>query len=229
MFKLSADWLESGPNDYELKKYKLLAAITEYGNLIKGDILAPVLDEIELHLENLYKFQHQKDILDDRMKTIKGIDLDNMELEYEYPENSREMEDIVRVANDAVFLFERLYKNLRERWRENEKSVKLSFIPDKKIGFKSGYFLITDYNNNLLIYSFDKPDKMNDNWKKFKLELIESMVYDMTALSNFVINKSLEESDRVFIRCDFAKQMPFEDCAFPLSKFVLFHTLKHNL
>ena len=70
---------------------------------------------------------------------------------------------------------------------------------------------------------------MNDNWKKFKLELVESMPYDMTSLSNFVINKSLEESNRVFIRCDFAKQMPFEDCALPLSKFVLFHTLKHNL
>ena len=229
MYKLSSDWLESEPNDYEFKKYKLLAAITEYGNLIKGDRLGVVLDEIEFHLENLYKFQHQKDILDDRMKTIKGLDIDNMQLEYEYPENSEEMEDIVRIVDEAVFLFEKLYKSLRERWRENEKHVKLSYIPDKKIGFKSGYFLIIDYNNNILIYSFNKPDKMNDNWKKFKLEFIESMEYDMTTLSNFVINKGMEEPNRVFIRCDFTKKMLFDECAMPLSKFVLFHTLKHNL
>lgn len=226
---LPTNWLESEPNDYEYKKYVLLAAITKYGNLIKSDFLYPVLEEIEIHLENLYKFQHQKNILDDKLKIVKGLDLDNMQLEFEYPENTEEMESVVKSSEDAVFLFEKLYKNLRERWRENEKHVKLTYVPTKNATYKKGYFLIIDYDSNLLIYSFEKPDKMNDNWKKFKLDLIDTVPYDIKDMSAFVINKGIEEPDRIFIRCDFGKNMPFHECAFPLSKFVLFNTLKHNL
>lgn len=225
---LNKKWLDSEPHDYEFKRYTLLAAINKYESLIKQNILAPVLEEIEIHLENLYRFQHQKDLLDDKMKVLVGIDIDNMQLEYEYPENSEDMEDMVRVANDAVYLFEKLYKTLRERWRDHEKSIHLTYIPDKKLVFDSGYFIIIDYNNNLIIYSFDKPTSMHDNWKKFQIKYVDTMEFSMKALTDYVTQIGIDEPNKAVIRCDFEKTLPFEDCALPISKFALFHKLKHG-
>lgn len=225
---LNKKWLDSEPHDYEFKRYKLLAAINKYESLIKQNILAPVLEEIEIHLENLYKFQHQKDLLDDKMKVLVGIDIDNMQLEYEYPENSIDMEDMVKVATDAVYLFEKLYKSLRERWREHEKTIHLTYIPEKKLVFESGYFIILDYNNKLIIYSFDKPKSMHDNWKKFKLTYVETLEFSMARLTEYVTQIGISEPDKAVIRCDFENVLPFDECALPISKFALFHKLKHG-
>jgi hypothetical protein len=225
---LNKKWLDSKPHDYEFKRYKLLAAINKYESLIKQNILAPVLEEIEIHLENLYRFQHQKDLLDDKMKVLVGIDIDNMQLEYEYPENSGEMEDMVKIASDAVYLFEKLYKTLRERWRDHEKKIHLTYIPEKKLVFDSGYFIIIDYNNNLIIYSFNKPSSMNDNWKKFQLTYVETLNFNMKNLTDYVTQIGITEPDKAVIRCDFESAMPFDECAFPIAKFSLFHKLKHG-
>lgn len=225
---LNKKWLDSEPHDYEFKRYKLLAAINKYESLIKQNMLGPVLEEIEIHLENLYRFQHQKDMLDDKMKVLIGIDTDNMQLEYEYPENSGDIEDMVKVATDAVYLFEKLYKSLRERWREHEKEIHLTYIPEKKLVFDSGYFAIIDYNNKLIIYSFEKPEKMNDNWKKFQLTYIETMEFTMKNLTDYVTKVGIDEPSKAVIRCDLETILPFEECALPISKFVLFHKLKHG-
>ena len=85
---LDKDWLFSEPIDYEYKKYKLLSAINKYGSLIKEDNLYSFLLEIENRLEEIYKYKYEKNVLDDRMKILKGIDIENMSLLYEYPENS---------------------------------------------------------------------------------------------------------------------------------------------
>ena len=223
---LAKDWLESEPHDYEYKRYKLLAAANIFGSLIKDNQLSGVLSEIEIHLENLYKFQHEKDLLDDRMKVLKGIDIDNMELEYEYPELSPELECVVHLSSDAVLVFEKLYKALRERWRENEKSVELTHVPSKNPIYTHGYLLVIDYDTNILIYKFEKPSRLNDNWRNFKLKHIDTIPYTLEALSNYVSSIVAAEPKATLVRCDFKKKMPYDECALPLTQFKLFHNLK---
>lgn len=223
---LSTSWLESEPHDYEFKRYKLLAAANIYGSLIKDNNLNGVLLEIEIHLENLYKFQHEKDLLDDKMKVLKGIDIDNMALDYEYPELSPELECIVKLSSDAVLVFEKLYKALRERWRENEKNIELTHIPNRNPIYTHGYLLMLDYDNNILIYKFEKPSRLNDNWRNFKLKHIDTLPYTIDTLSNYVTSVATAEPKASIVRCDFKKKMPFEECALPLAQFKLFHNLK---
>jgi hypothetical protein len=223
---LPLTWLESEPHDYEYKKYKLLGAANLYGSLIKDNQLNSVLLEIESHLELLYKFQHEKDILDDRMKVLKGIDLDNMELEYEYPEHSPELDCVIKLSGDAVLVFEKLYKALREKWRENEKHIELTHIPSKNPIYTHGYLLVLDYNTNIIIYKFEKPSKLNDNWRNFRLKHVDTIEYTLDKLSDFVTSITAAESKATIIRCDFKKNMHYEECALPLTQFKLFHNLK---
>jgi len=223
---LEKDWLESTPHDYEFKKYKLLSAVNRYGALLRSDNLMCVLDEIEYHLENLYKFQHQKDILDDRMKVLKGIDVYNFQLIYEYPENSPEMECIINIAGDAVLFLEKVYKDLRDKWRENEKHIQFTPIPQKKLIYKKGYLLILDYSNTLLIFSFEKPSPIDENWKRFVLTQQDSMEYSLCKVTELVDTITAHEPESAIFRCDFNKVMPWDDCAFPITKFKLFNKLK---
>ena len=223
---LASNWLESEPHDYEYKRYKLLAAANQFGNLIKDNNLNSVLLEIEFHLEKLYRFQHEKDLLDDKMKIPKGIDIDNMELEYEYPEDSPELECIVKLSGDAVLVFEKLYKALREKWRENEKFIELTHVPTRNLIYTHGYLMVIDYNSKILIYKFQKPSRLNDNWRNFELKHIDTIDYTIEALTNYVNIISKKEPKAAFIRCDFKKKMPYIDCALPLSQFKLFHNLK---
>lgn len=116
---LDSNWLFSEPIDYEHKKYKLLSALKKYSVLIKADELYDVLIEIENRLEDLYKYKYEKNILDDRMKVLKGIDVDNMSLLYDYPENSEYLQIIENLSDESIELLEKLYRFLRDKWRIN--------------------------------------------------------------------------------------------------------------
>ena len=79
---LDKNWLTDTPFDYELKRYKLLAGIQKLNAIIKGGHLYEALTEVEKQLEDLYRLKNQKNEIDDRLKVLKGINLDTMSLEY---------------------------------------------------------------------------------------------------------------------------------------------------
>jgi hypothetical protein len=223
---LDKDWLFSEPIDYEYKKYKLLSAINKYGSLIKEDNLYSVLLEIENRLEEIYKYKYEKNVLDDRMKILKGIDLENMSLLYEYPENSEYLQTIEILADESVEMLEKLYKFLREKWRLNEKVIYITPIPKKNLVWKKGILFLIDYNKNVITYHFSKPTNLQENWKKFELEFQHEEMYDLEKLSSYVTTMSVLEPNTQCVRIDSKKEMPFDECLLPISKYSLFNAIK---
>lgn len=223
---LDKDWLFSEPIDYEYKKYKLLSAINKYGLLIKEDNLYSVLLEIENRLEEIYKYKYEKNVLDDRMKILKGIDLENMSLLYEYPENSEYLQTIEILADESVEMLEKLYKFLREKWRLNEKVIYITPIPKKNLVWKKGILFLIDYNKNVITYHFSKPTNLQENWKKFELEFQHEEMYDLEKLSSYVTTMSVLEPNTQCVRIDSKKEMPFDECLLPISKYSLFNAIK---
>jgi hypothetical protein len=223
---LDKDWLFSEPIDYEYKKYKLLSAINKYGSLIKEDNLYSVLLEIENRLEEIYKYKYEKNVLDDRMKILKGIDIENMSLLYEYPENSEYLQTIEILADESVEMLEKLYKFLREKWRLNEKVIYITPIPKKNLVWKKGILFLIDYNKNVITYHFSKPTNLQENWKKFELEFQHEEMYDLEKLSSYVTTMSVLEPNTQCVRIDSKKEMPFDECLLPISKYSLFNAIK---
>jgi hypothetical protein len=223
---LDKDWLFSEPIDYEYKKYKLLSAINKYGSLIKEDNLYSVLLEIENRLEEIYKYKYEKNVLDDRMKILKGLDLENMSLLYEYPENSDYLQTIEILADESVEMLEKLYKFLRDKWRLNEKVIYITPIPKKNLLWKKGILFLIDYNKNVITYHFSKPTNLQENWKKFELEFQHEELYDLEKLGSYVTTMSVLEPNTQCIRIDSKKEMPFEECLLPISKYSLFNAIK---
>lgn len=223
---LNKDWLTSHPIDYELKKYKLLSAGKKYQSLINNYDLFPVLDEVETHLAYLYKFKYKIDEVNNNLKILKGIDLDTMSILYEKSEDT-ELDTLINISEDATIFFEKIFKDVRGRWRDVEKFINFSQIPERRSVYSKGYMILCDYDKTYSIYEFDKTSASQKEWKDFKLNLIkDKQPYSLENVGDFVTSTGIAEPSSIFIRADIKKQYPLDTCLFPISKFKLFNFLK---
>lgn len=226
---LNKDWLTSQPIDYELKKYKLLSAGKKYQSLINNFDLFPLLNEIESHLEYLYKFKYKIDEIDNNLKVLKGIDIDTMTILYEKSEDT-ELDTIINISEDATVFFEKIFKDVRGRWRDVEKFINFSQIPERRSVYSKGYMILCDYDKTYSIYEFQKPSSTQKEWKDFKLTLIKDKdPYVLEIIGDFITNTGISEPASIFIRADIKKEFPLDSCLLPISKFKLFNYLKTGI
>jgi hypothetical protein len=227
---LDNNWLTSQPIDYEFKKYKLLSAANKYQALIKDGDIFPVLDEIEQHLDYLYKFKYKIDEITAKLRTLKGIDIDTMSLQYEYAtDNNDEINTIISISEDATVFFEKIYKDIRAKWRDTEKFINFTQIPEQKRVYSNGYLILCTVDKKYRIYSFTKPMTSLINWKDFKFELFKDAEdYSIEKISDFVTLLSIEEPNRICIRADIKKAFPLDTCLLPITRNKLFNYLRTN-
>ncbi len=221
---LPKDWIFLGPTDYEFKKYKLLSAGMKYQSMIRENRIYPVLSEIESHLESLYKFKYTIDENSSKLKKIKGIDLDTMSIEYENEHND-ELEILKKISDDATSFLEKIYKDIRGKWRELEKCMALTQIPIRKSIYETGYVIVCTSSSMIYFYSFKKPAPKVDP-KKFKIEYkFGPEEFSLSKISEF--SESFREDPKVMvIRADIKKDLPIEDAVIPILSYKIFNYLQ---
>src|SRR6056300_1230233 len=132
MALLGKNWLVSEPHDYELKKYLLLDAIQYIVNMIEDGKIHSALVEVEDRLLELYKFQGEKSTLENKLRVLKGINLDTMSLDYEYPETLGNMEPMYEISDFAIDELEAVHKLIRVSWRKSIDKLGITEIPEKR-------------------------------------------------------------------------------------------------
>lgn len=220
---LQKDWIFSGPVDYEFKKYKLLSAGMKYQSMVRENRIYPILSEIESHLEALYKFKYTINENSFKLQKIKGIDLDTMSIAYEN-EHNEELEVLKKIAEDATGFFEKIYKDIRGKWRELEKCMAITQIPSKKLVYTSGYVIICT-GKSQYFYSFNKPFLKQDP-KKFKIEFtFGPEEFNLEKISDFV-DKFKDNPKIMIIRADIKKDLPVEEAIIPILSYKIFNYLQ---
>ena len=68
--------------------------------------------------------------------------------------------------------------------------------------------------------------RWKENWKSLELEFQHEEPYDIEKLSSYVTTMSVLEPGSQCIRIDSKKEMPFEECLLPISKYSLFNAIK---
>ena len=227
---LNKNWLTQDPFDYELKRYKLLGAIKRIQAMIEAGHLYSSLLEVESHLDDLYKLKHGKDAIDDRLKVLKGINLDTMSLEYEYPKDAEPIMMLYQLCDIAIEYFEEIFKLIRNKWRLHSKKINLTEIPSTRPNRKKGYvFLINkmDKDNNILTYSYNKSASasINSEWKDLNLNLIDVKISNVHDMGNYIESIDKIDSENRFWRCDHSLEYDHEDCILPLLKYNLFYKI----
>lgn len=225
---LNKNWLTETPFDYELKRYKLLAAVKKLTAAIEAGHLYSSLVEVEAQLNDLYQLKHGKQDIDNRLKVLKGINLDTMSLEYEYPEDSDSISHIYQLCEIAINDFEDLFKLIRNKWRLLSKKINITEIPSVRPTRSKGYVFVFDKNkkdNNIITYSYNKPSKFTGEWKDLQLVDINVDIKDIVGISNFIESIDNASDDFRFWRCDHSIEFDYDDCVMPLIQYNLFYKI----
>lgn len=225
---LDPNWLTIEPHDFELKYYKLLAAENTFNKILKDGGLISILDEVEDHLLEMYKIKHRKEEIDVNLRVLKGINLDTMSLEYEYPEGDKHIEDMYKLCDKAIDILEDIHKNVRVVFRLVEKAINITEIPDIKRTKKLGYALVKTPEDIMQIYSFKVPSLLTENWKDLNLKYEGETVYDVRAISLFITKVQDESSDYRFFRCSVNSEFDMNERVLPVLKFKLYNHLRAN-
>jgi hypothetical protein len=225
---LDPNWLTIEPHDFELKYYKLLAAENTFNKILKDGGLISILDEVEDHLLEMYKIKHRKEEIDVNLRVLKGINLDTMSLEYEYPEGDKHIEDMYQLCDKAIDILEDIHKNVRVVFRLVEKAINITEIPDIKRTKKLGYALVKTPEDIMQIYSFKVPSLLTENWKDLNLKYEGETVYDIRAISLFITKVQDESSDYRFFRCSVNSEFDMNERVLPVLKFKLYNHLRAN-
>jgi hypothetical protein len=227
------EWLTESPHDYELKYYKLLAAVKEIKSLIAANLLYSAILEVENELGNLYNFKYGRDEVENKSRIVTGIDIDNMTLSYDYPEQLEENNILYEICEIAIGYLEELYKLIRDKWRALESECVITEIPDKRILNTKGYIFYIDPNlDKISVYSYIEPSSFKIDWDKFNLVKIAELENSTSAITSFITTLEPTANQFRFFRFDVkikSKIPPFEQCMFPLMKYSLFNRIKHGI
>jgi hypothetical protein len=220
-------WLTNGPVDYELKQYKMLAILKRLREQLDQNIIWPVIEEVEEQLDRLYKVKYEIEVKEDRLKVAKDIDFFNFEIIYETPENQESLEHRIvdEIVDDAIVEFGDVYMDSRNKWREIEKLIHLTWIPQKPVKLEEGYMVIVS-SNTCHVYSFDRPTKMLNSWRSVKLEHVKDFEFTNTNIVKFYDDYQNEHDSLMFCRVDVkVNGLPLEDTIIPIAKSTLFNRL----
>jgi hypothetical protein len=220
MNELPKNWLTETPFDYEFKYYTLLAQVKR----LKGDInkfkFLSTYNEIELSLDQLYDIKYARDGIENKDIRITGIDVDSMEIKYDYPEESIEVESMYDLCDVGINVFESLHQDLRAKWRDVADILKVSNIGLNSI--KNHGFIYLKIDSTLYKYKIFIPIPYKSSWKDVRFEFISSGDYNLKELSNFVKDQEIGVKH---IRCDSADNLPIDECIIPVLKSILYKNL----
>lgn len=222
---LDKNWLTDSPFDYELKKYKLLGAIQKLNAIIQGGELFSALVEVEEQLEDLYRLKNQKSEIDDRVRVLKGINIDTMSLEYEYPEEDEHILHIYKLCDFAIDEFESVFRLIRAKWRGYSSKLNITEIPHNMPTKKKGYLFVIDKETNIISYSYHNPPRIHGDWKDLKL-IDENIEFkNITDMVNFIEIERNQNDENRFWRCDHKLSEDLDSCLLPIIRHSLYHKI----
>jgi len=220
-------WLTDGPVDYELKQYKMLAILKRLRDQLNDNLVWPVIEEVEEQLDRLYKVKYEIEVKEDRLKIAKDIDFFNFEIIYETPQNEESIEHRIvdDIIDDAIVEFGDIYMDARTKWREIEKLIHLTWIPQKPVKLEEGYMVVVS-GESCNVYKFDKPTKMLNSWRSMKLEHVKEFEFTNTNVVKFYDEYQNEQDTLMFCRIDTkVNGLSLEDAIVPIAKSILFNRL----
>lgn len=223
---LEKNWLTELPFDFELKRYKLLGATQKIKSMIKSGFLHEALIEVEYQLEDLYILKNQKNEIDDRLKVLKGINLDTMSLDYEYPDEQDEIFHIYNLVEIAIEEFESLFRMIRVKWRSMMSKLLITEIPYKMpTKTKGEVFLINKNHNNILTYSYINPYRLVGEWKDMQLKQVDIQLNGVEEMVDYVSKSKLKSDESRFWRVDYKLNDDLEGCILPVVRYSLYNKL----
>lgn len=224
---LNSNWLTTRPLDYELKKYTFLSAYKKFEGAISNNDLYSTLQEIEFHLNELYKLKYKKDELDDSRRIVKGINLDLMELDYDYLDEDEDITTIYEIIEYAIKKLEDLHMQIRIQWRNISDKIRVTEIPDRKPTKKKGIIFVI-LNDHIKVYSYINPT--DKDWQSLVLKEEFQLDNTLRKIAETISASERISNDNRFWRFDpkglDLDKISYDDAILPIIRHILFYKLR---
>jgi len=220
-------WLTDGEVDYELKRYKMLAILSNLRKELSSYNVWSVIECAEAQLDHLYRVKYEIEVKDEQLKVAKDIDFINFEIIYEQlnTDQSQINEIMDSIVDDAIVEFGDIYMDARELWRDIESQVRLTWVPSKPPLLNEGYVAIP-YEDSFKVYYFEKPTKMTNSWRNINFQYIEDIEKTEDALLKFYDSIQNDKETLMFARISVAHPaIPHKEAVLPVTKSILFNRL----
>ena len=144
MAQLSQDWFVSGLQDFEHKKYLLLAYLQHIRQQFDQTELYPAFAELIHHYRNLQEFQENENAMFAKMKRdLSEIDWEKLALKYEDPEERPELEMVREVVGYALPLVRKHLRDGKDIYEFIASHILIEQVGVLPMQTGEGYFLLT--------------------------------------------------------------------------------------
>ncbi len=157
MKSLSESWFTEGYIDFELKKYTLLAYLTEVNKCFNQNMLYPQLADVIFHYNNILSFRKNKKFLQEHFpKQLTDVNINKLQLAYEKmiedDEVMRELEDIIGYSVDEI---KNTIKTGAEIYEFVETKMNIEPVGLVPLDINEGYLLLKDGTfNTTRVYQY---------------------------------------------------------------------------
>jgi len=225
------NWISEGPIDFEYKSYRMFSELDFLGKRLRHGNLLEVLNEVDLTLDYLYRYDADKLTSTNDLTNydLIGIDWQNFALEFANDPDIERDDIMDRLCDLAIDKYEDLHSKIRDIWREIETGLTISYIPQKPYFISDGFVFIITPDNMLHTYYFYKPSKyFVEDWKGFKLELIQSEKYDLQKYFKHIEELINNKSDKLIFKVTCANNILIENNSIAVIQQKIYNRLKQD-
>jgi len=220
---LSSTWFIDSPLDLEYKQYVLLDYLQDVKNNFEQMKLFPYIMDLKYQYSNLESFLKSREIIIGSMAKIKSADLRRMELVYEFPEDSKEMTEIVSIIEWSLPKIEKLFKEGRFLFMHVEESLELNYIgiiPEKYT--KEGFIFIRQREESEVhVYEYRIKNILDPGLENKKMILKRIDSFDFLTKDNYENSKAkicerTNQLNPLFLCIESKEIFPLEETLIPV-------------
>jgi hypothetical protein len=179
MKTLSETWFTEGYIDFELKKYTLLAYLTEVSKVFNQKKLYPQLADVIFHYNNIVAFRENKKFLQEHFpKQLTDINIQKLQFAYEAmiedDELMKELEDIIQYASRKIKHTIQMGAEIYEFVEDKLNIEPVGLIP---LDVNEGYLFIKDgtYSNTVVYqYRLTIFEKHDEKYRGIRTDYVQS-------------------------------------------------------
>ncbi len=143
MAKLNENWFVEGLQDFEYKRYLLLAYLQWVKEKFSRTELYPALSQLISHYRNLTSFNESKTAFEDQLpREMLGVDWEKLQLMYQERGEMDRLKEIEEIVNYALPLIRHQLRDGKEIYDFIEEAIEIESVGVVPLNKNEGYMLL---------------------------------------------------------------------------------------
>ncbi|HZH67552.1 MAG TPA: hypothetical protein VEY10_21860 [Flavisolibacter sp.] len=227
MNRLSETWFAEGYIDFELKKYTLLAYLTQINQYFDESKLYPQLADLIFHYNNIVAFRENKKHLQEHFpKKLTGIQIEKLQVLYEQMIDDNDlMQELEEIINYSAGKMKTTITNGTEIYEFVESTLSITPVGLIPLDVQEGYFFLSAGNTKatrVYQYRLSIFEKHDERFRSIKTTFVDtlqrSIVYTYESLKTDLIRSRNDFPNPAVYSIETGLSFPVEETLLPIAK-----------